>query len=165
MGGERESGVTTGMKVQDVTKEYYCSAAPGKGAVTYGAGYNVGSHRNEMMTAQWLHEIFGGDIVLLTESAERGTKTPDYLWRGRAWELKGVYSINGADKAIQKGIKQIQNTPGGIILNLLDELDMPQLQRQIFGRICRSDIDEVDIIIAQKTRFWSFSDTKNKGRS
>lgn len=140
------------MTVQDVTNEYFRSAAPGKGVVTYDAGYDVGNHKNEIMTAQWLRDTFGGDITLLAESAERGTKTPDYLWRGRAWELKGVYSINGADKAIQKGIKQIQNTPGGIVLNLLDELDMLQLRRQIFGRICRSDIDRVDIIITLKKK-------------
>lgn len=140
------------MKVQDVTKEYYRSATPGKGVVTYGSGYDIGNHRNEIATAQWLRDTLGGDIVLLAESAERGTKTPDYLWRGRAWELKSIYSINGADKAIQKGIKQIQNSPGGIILNLLGELDMPQLQRQIFGRICRSNIDQVDIIIALKNK-------------
>lgn len=105
------------MKVQDVTNEYFRSAAPGKGVVTYDAGYDVGNHRNEIMTAWWLLDTFGGDITLLAESATKGEKRADYLWNGKLWDLKSVTTEKAANTAIKRGMRQIKTNPGGIILD------------------------------------------------
>lgn len=104
------------MKIQDVTKEYYRSATLGKGAVIYGIGYEVETHQNEIMTAEWLRDTFGGQITLLTESAVKGEKSADYLWNGKLWDLKSVTTEKAANTAIKRGLAQIRANPGGIIL-------------------------------------------------
>jgi len=72
---------------------------------------------------------------------------PDYQWRNKLWELKGVTSVNGADKSLQKAIKQIRKSPGGVILNLLEDVDMTVFEKQIFSRVRRSQIDGLDIMV------------------
>ena len=95
----------------------------------------------------WLYKTFGGKITLLKESPERDVKTPDYLWNGKKWELKSAHSINGADKSLQHAIKQIQDNPGGVILDILGELDIQKLERQLLGRFLRSNIDVLDVML------------------
>lgn len=138
------------MKLQNVTTEYFHSATPGSGTIICEAGYKNGSHQEELQVAHWLHATFGGDLTLLTESTIRGTKTPDYLWRGAMWELKSVRSISSADKALQQAIKQIRDVPGGVILDLLSDLDMSALEQQLIRRIQRSEIDSMDLLLRQK---------------
>lgn len=135
---------------ENVTEEYVKSARPGEGSISYADGYKIKGHQDEVDTANWLHQTFGGDVILLTESSERGVKMPDYIWRKAKWELKSVHSVNGADKSLQHAIKQIQDDPGGVILNLLEELDMPTVERQILGRFLRSDIQMLDVMILYK---------------
>lgn len=135
---------------EDVTAEYLCFAAPGEGAVTYEDGYQVKGHQDEIKTAEWIHHTFGGDVKLLKESTQRGVKMPDYVWRGQNWELKTARSVNGADKSVQHAMKQIQDNPGGVILNLLEVVDMPTLERQLFGRFLRSDMKRIDVMILSK---------------
>lgn len=139
------------MKVQDVTKEYYCSAAPGKGAVTYGAGYKLDIHRNEMMAAEWLRDTFGGDIRLLTEVNEQMVKTADYLWREKLWDLKTVTTEKAANFAIRKGLKQIRENPGGIILDYRGaNIDLNILASVIGKRFqWRRNPSTVDVMIIQ----------------
>ncbi|NCE65393.1 hypothetical protein D1159_12600 [Pseudoflavonifractor sp. 524-17] len=100
--------------------------------------------------AEWLRQTFGGDIKLLPEATQRGEKMSDYLWNGKKWELKGAQSINGADKSLQHAIKQIHDNPGGVILDLLEEMDLPQLERQILGRFLRSNINSLDVMLLSK---------------
>lgn len=138
------------MKYEDVTAEYLCSATPGKGAVTYEDGYQIKRHRDEIEVAEWIYCTFGGNIRLLKESVQRGVKMPDYVWNERNWELKTAHSINGADKSLQHAIKQIQDNPGGVILNLLEVVNMPTLERQLFGRFVRSSKNNLDVIILSK---------------
>lgn len=66
------------------------------------------------------------------------------------WELKGTSSINGADKLLQHAIKQIQDNPGGVILNVLDDIDMSELEKQLARRFLRSNIDALDLMILSK---------------
>lgn len=106
----------------------------------------------EDVTAEWLRCTFGGDVRLLKESVQRGVKMPDYMWREKNWELKTAHSINGADKSLQHAIKQIQDNPGGVILNLLEPVDMPTLERQLLGRFLRSDESCLDIMILSKNQ-------------
>lgn len=138
------------LTAKDVTKEYLDSATPGKGSITYDDNYKFKGHQAELSVAEWVHSTFGGDIRLLVESPERDVKTPDYLWNGKKWELKGARSINGADKSLQHAIKQIQDNPGGVILDVSEQLDMKKFERQILGRFLRSDIDSLDIMLLSR---------------
>lgn len=134
----------------DVTQEYLDSATPGIGSVTYEEGYRTKGHQNEIKMAQWLLKTFGGDVKLLKESDIKGQTRPDYLWNQKLWELKGASSINGADKLLQHAIKQIQNNPGGVILNALETMDMEALEQQLIRRLKRSSVSIIDLMILSK---------------
>ena len=77
---------------EDVTREYLDHAVPGQGSVTLEDGYRAKGHQDEIDMAEWLHRTFGGDIRLLKESDIKNQKRPDFLWNGKAWELKGTSS-------------------------------------------------------------------------
>lgn len=140
------------LRAEDVTEEYLHTATPGQGVITYDAGYKVRRHRNEIETAEWLRDTFGGDVRLLKESSEKNQETSDYIWRNKLWELKGAHSISGADKRFQHAIKQIQDNPGGFILNILEDTDFPALERQLTRRFYRkeSEISTLDLMILAK---------------
>lgn len=136
---------------ENVLLEYLRNATPGKGSISYDEGYKVGKHPDEITVANWLHKTFGGNIRLLTEAEQRSVKTPDYLWNQKLWDLKRTHSINGADKLLQTGIKQIKDNPGGVILDVLDDLDMKTMERQLLGRFLRNNyIDTLDVILLTK---------------
>lgn len=136
----------------DVTREYLDTATPGVGAVTYDNGYKVGKHRDEIAIAEWLRDTFGGDVRLLKESSEKNQETPDYIWHSKLWELKGTHSISGADKRFQHAIKQIQGNPGGVILDILEDINMAALEQQLVRRFYRkeSEIGTLDLMILSK---------------
>lgn len=135
---------------RDVTEEYLRFARPGQGSIIYETGYRIKGHQAEIDMADWIHHKFGEDITLLKESELDSIKRPDYFWKGAFWELKGVTSINGADKLLQYAIKQIQDNPGGVILNLPENIDKAALEWQLARRIARSKINAVDLIILQR---------------
>ena len=137
---------------KDVTEEYLTSSTPGVGNITYEDGYKVKGHQTEIAAAEWLKKTFGGDIRLLKESDIKGQTMPDFLWNQKFWELKGTATINGADKLLQHAIKQIQENPGGVILNMLDDIDMSALEKQLASRVHRSKITGLDIMILAKDK-------------
>ena len=137
---------------KDVTEEYLASSTPGIGNITYERGYKVKGHQTEIAAAEWLKKTFGGEIRLLKESDIKGQTMPDFLWNQKLWELKGTATINGADKLLQHAIKQIQENPGGVILNMLDDIDMPALEKQLASRIQRSKITGLDLMILTKDK-------------
>lgn len=134
----------------DVTDEYLQLATPAQGSVTYDIGYNKSKHKDEIKMSDWLFKTFGGEIKLLNESNIKNQMMPDYLWNSKYWELKGAHSINGADKLLQRAIKEIQNNPGGVILNALADIDIAALEEQLLRRIERSGVDKLDIMILAK---------------
>ena len=134
----------------DVTGEYLKLATPGQGEITYDEGYKTGGHRSEIRVATWLRDTFGGDIRLLSESAVKGDKRADYLWRGRLWELKGASSINGADKLLRHALKQIQNNPGGVIMDVPEAMDLAALEKQIMRRFQRGEVNAFDLMLLVK---------------
>lgn len=134
---------------EDVTEEYLRTATPGQGEITYDEGYEVGKHSGEIKTAQWLRDTFGGDIRLLKEAEEADKLTPDYVWRGKCWELKGTGSISGADSHLRHALKQILENTGGVIINLNKTVDMEALERQLFRRFLRSGIRGLDLMLLQ----------------
>lgn len=132
----------------DVTKEYLNSAMPGHGAVTYEEGYQIKGHQDEIKMAEWIHRTFGGDIKLLAESKVQGDKTPDFLWDGRCWELKGVTSKNSIDRAVREAAKQIQSIPGGIILDISgSDLSVEEIEAAIGQRTPRIALDSIDALL------------------
>ncbi len=105
-------------------------------------------HENEIRMAIWLEEHYGGDITVLRETNTLYEKTADFLWNGRLWELKTVTSLNAADGAVRRAVKQIEKNPGGIILDYQDSAaDFERVKRVIARRLQRINLAEVQVII------------------
>lgn len=139
------------MKVQDVTKEYLRSATPGKGAVTYDAGYKAGNHQSEMITTEWLHDTFGGDIHVFNERGYTSV-SPDYQWNGKLWELKAPSTATSTDNAVKKALKQIYDNPGGIILDYGEHEITAEVLAVVKRRIERSSLSNVDVIFLHNSK-------------
>ena len=135
----------------DVLNEYIQNATPGAGAITYEDGYKPGKHANEIKTANWLRDVFGCDIVLLNETNIDGQKMPDYLWRGKLWELKNPSTVNAADNRLRDGLKQILPNPGGIILDYGEsDVSIEDVLKVADDRVPRGNLPAVDIMIVSK---------------
>ena len=149
----------------DVTADYQQAATPGDGAITYEEGYDVDSHQQESTVAKWLHDHFGGDIRLLQEINQDGVKTPDFLWKGKLWELKTPTTEKAANHAIRQGLKQIEKDPGGIILDYRGRsIDLERLEEVVRKRLqWRPDRPSLDIMIIlsdDDVRIWRYQDSK-----
>ena len=132
----------------DVLEEYQRNAKPGAGTLTYGEGYRISHHTEEIKTAQWLHENLGGDIVLLAEDGGLYEKTPDFLWRGKGWELKTTTTEKSADSALRNALKQILENPGGVILDYGDnEVSIQDIGKIVIRRLERQEKCTADILI------------------
>ena len=135
---------------ENVLEEYRSTEAPGQGTITYDEGYDRARHTAEIKTAQWLHDTLGGDIVLLQENLG-GAKKPDYIWRGKFWELKNITSDKAADSAVRGALKQIAEIPGGVILDCGEnEIEISALQAVIDARISRSGKFPVDVLVLHR---------------
>ena len=123
---------------KDVSAKYLETAKPRMGKVRYEKGYKQSGHKREIAVANQLRDLFGGKTVLLKESNVQGEKTPDYLWRGKLWELKSISTAKAADMAVRSATKQIAKKPGGIVLQCADGIDTAELIRVIDDRAIRS---------------------------
>lgn len=132
----------------DVTKQYISKATPKKGKIEYEKGYSISKHTQEIEISKLIHSYFGGDIKLLNESAIEGVMTADYLWNGKLWDLKTVTTEKSADSAIRKGMKQILENAGGIILDYRGRtVDYNILMHYIDTRMKRSTLTQADVMI------------------
>ena len=139
--------------LRDVLAEYLSNARPGTGTVTYEDGYHVSHHGEEIKTAQWLHENLGGDIVLLTENGGLYEKTPDFLWRGKGWELKTTTTEKSADSALRSALKQILENPGGVILDYGNNtVSISDIEGIVERRLERQEKCTADILILNHGR-------------
>ena len=127
-------------------KKYIENATPRMGKVRYENGYRIKDHKTEIEVADQLREQLGGKIVLLKEANTQGAKTPDYLWRGKQWELKSISTAKAADSAVRSAIKQIKSNPGGIILQCSNGIDENELKRTVDMRPIRKQDFDFDII-------------------
>ncbi|MCR5447433.1 MAG: minor capsid protein [Schwartzia sp.] len=151
----REAFEKTGAKApikvksfEDVTKLYQANAKPRTGEISREEGYRSSRHRDEEQMASWLHETFGGDIQLINEKTKFIGKSPDYIWDGKAWDLKSVSTINAADNAVRSGVKQIQQNTGGLILKFnLKEFNLEKILAIVKRRMERSMDKVMDIMI------------------
>ncbi len=133
----------------NVTAEYIREAKPGTGKISFEPGYlHDKRHDVEIAGAKWLHDMLGGDVILLAESENYQERRADYLWRGRLWDLKSPTTIKAADNSVRYGIKQIMTNPGGIILDYKqNQFDMTELERIITNRAKRANLESFDIMI------------------
>ncbi len=135
----------------DVTREYLEKHAPGKGTIIYEAGYRKSSHIPEVKTAHWIHDHIGGTVTVLKELEDCSAKRPDYLWNDAYWELKNPTTEKAADAAIRKALKQIEENPGGIILDYKEnDFSLEKLLDVMERRICRENHFDLDILILSK---------------
>lgn len=132
--------------VKDVTKKYLDDARPRMGKVRYENGYRAKNHRAEIEIANQIRALFGGKIVLLKEKNAQGAKTPDYLWRGKMWELKTISTEKAADNAVRSALKQIREKPGGIILQCADSANVDEIIKIADARAMRNLDFDFDIV-------------------
>lgn len=135
------------MNIQNVTENYIKNSMQNKGTITYESEYRKGIHRKEMEIAEWIHTTLGGDIILLKEKADCTRKMPDFIWNGKEWELKSISSAKAADSALRAAAKQIQRNPGGVIIELVNDVEMDYLEKVLANRFRRIGIESIDILI------------------
>ena len=106
----------------------------------------------EKEIAQWIHTVFGGDIVLLTDNNPDGEANPDYLWNGKLWDLKSPRSSkeNTISQRIRHGLWQIEKNPGGIILNFTNSKLSFSEAVAIVDKYANKRADEPTVFIIKK---------------
>lgn len=150
----KESRIDVGVG-KNITAEYIEKAKPGQGERIYEDGFVKEKNANEINVGKWLHETFGGDLIHINEFGRPdGEKNPDYLWRGRLWDLKTVSTEAAANSALRSGMRQIRKNPGGIVLDYGDHrISYEELGKVIEERIKWKRNMPLDIIIKQGKRF------------
>lgn len=148
MHGKKDSAI---LHYCDVTEEYDSAGTPGRGIYYEACGFKPDLHdyENLKLTAEIIIKRFGGKIVFLAANAPEGHCNPDWEWNGRLWDIKCPESLNGLSKRLQHGIEQIEENPGGIIINLLSrEFDLHNVWRTIHGRMKLSHRGyDVDVMV------------------
>lgn len=130
---------------EDITNDYIDTSHPGDGRVIRAPGFRSQHHEDEIKMAKWIVKSFGGDITLMEE---RNDESPDFLWRGKFWDLKTPEKKNSVTKRIQKGLSQIFNNPGGVILDIRKmDIELDRLEEIIDGRMKLSLKNSIDLII------------------
>lgn len=134
---------------EDVTAEYFGTANPGEGSISYDNGYDVSSHQHEVQMANFLFEKFGGDFHLLSEADEDGVKMPDYIWNKKYWELKSTSTTNASKTALRKALQQLKEDGGGIILDYREgkNIDKRAVMSNVDYRLKRSGKADTDVMI------------------
>ena len=132
--------------VENVIDEYLAKATPGEGKIYMPKGYKESLNKEEVSCARWIKTNFGGKIVLIKNS--NIVILPDYGWNNKLWELKIPETVKGVDKLVQKGIHQIEDEPGGMILDIkkIDEKDWKKVMESAVNRIKRSSKQTIDLI-------------------
>ncbi|MBR4574513.1 MAG: hypothetical protein IKO16_06355 [Lachnospiraceae bacterium] len=137
----------------DITEHYLNISTPGFGEIIKQEGYNDSLHSNEISMAKLIINTLGGDVVLLNEKNLDNVKTPDFLWHDKHWDLKDVSSLKAVDNAVRKGLRQIKDNPGGIILDFgKKEIKLNEVKKCLEDRLRRGFPSSVDfILIARDT--------------
>ncbi|MDQ0153591.1 hypothetical protein J2S20_002312 [Moryella indoligenes] len=106
-------------KVKDVTSEWL-KRDTSYGSVELYEEIDRKKQAQEIETAYWLRDMFGGDVKLLPEE-NIGKPNPDYVWNGKIWELKRVSTPRSIDNQIHKAIKQLRSDDykeGGVVIDI-----------------------------------------------
>ena len=140
---------------KDVTKEYFDNSTKFKGNIDYESNSLFMRSNNEKLIAEILFSNFGGDIFLIDERLHNNEGLiPDAIWLENYWEFKNPTTYNAIDLRTKKGIKQIKDNPGGIVLYINNDLDINKSIETVHKRIINSDnlSFELDIIMIFKDR-------------
>lgn len=132
--------------IKDVSEDYLKTVNRSTGNLKYEEGYRQKDHNVEILVANQIKEQFGGEIILLKEKNSQKEKTPDYLWRGKQWELKSITTAKAADSAVRSAMKQINENPGGIVLQCIDDSDIKKVIEIVDARVKRNLMFDFDII-------------------
>lgn len=150
----KEAGAPCPHDHEDVTEEYKKNATPGQGKFIVEPGVKKdGKNRHEVEIGQWLHNEFGGDITVLQQRNIPGKKDPDFEWKGQYWELQtpNSWGVHTIDKNMREAIHQIEDNPGGIILDLnICGATLEAAEKDIIHRMRRSADFPADVIILYK---------------
>lgn len=151
------TAVTIPNKLEDVKKEYFQSARSAKERIKIEEGVDLTEEKNAIANAKILNDFFGDSITVLKAINADKQKTPDYLWRGKLWEQKTVSSAKAIDSALRKALKQIQENPGGIILDITNNKDsLDDIYKAIESRIERRNFTgDIDVIIIKNKKIVS----------
>lgn len=142
-------------EIRKIEIEYIHESTQNKGEIIYEEGYKKSKHRRESNCAELLHKKYGGTIKLLKEKNKKNEYTPDYEWRGKLWEHKGVSSLNSIDKQVEKGIHQIEKNPGGLIIELSsnNNLSFEEINACIIHRLKRTAKSmKLDVIVIRDNK-------------
>ena len=142
---------------EDVKQEYLKDTSSAKGKTIIEPGVDRKVEKDAINNAETLSKLFGGDIEVLAEVNGQNVKTPDYMWRGRAWEQKTVSTARAVDSAIRKALHQIEKNPGGIVLDISNNKDnLNEIYKAIAARIHRRSFDNpIDIILIENKKIVS----------
>ncbi len=141
----------------DVTDEYIEKARPGEGTLTVEDQEHTTTHAEEISIAKLIHEKLGGGIIVRKERS--GVENADYLWHGKLWELKTPDGDKNLSKLIQKGLSQIYENPGGIVVDISNISDDDRVMSIINGRMKTSMKHTTDVMIVkngQIERIWRY---------
>ena len=141
---------------QDVAVEYRKKATPGQPPFFLENGFVIRKDNDEGPFAEWINQVFGGDLLVLKKSEEEGVLSPDYLWNGRLWDLKTLKSSKKStiEKRIRHGFKQIEPNPGGLMLDFgKSELTIDDTEDMVRRIIKNAAHWDVDIIIKKDKEF------------
>lgn len=142
----------TEKKYEDVLPEYF-RRVKGDKKVIIEDGIDSEIYKREVDVANTIANIFGGEITVKKDVNKDKIKTPDYLWNGKYWDLKSLTSEKAADSAIRKGLKQIAENPGGIIIDYENrKFSLERAVEVIEKRMLRSNNKEVDIMLISNSK-------------
>ena len=136
-------------KYSGLVEDYEFKKTPGRGSYTIEPNVpRDGSHDDEIRMADFLHRTYGGDVVVRAERHGYKEKNPDYEWRGKLWDLKTPESNKKINERVHKGLKQIEENTGGVIVDISKlTIDEAGAWRQIDDRMNSSIRDTTDIIL------------------
>ena len=78
-------------------------------------------------------------------------KNPDYVWKDKLWDLKTLTTEKSADTAIRKGLRQIAENPGGIIIDYRGKnISIDRFEEVMDRRMARSAKGTTDILVILK---------------
>ena len=103
---------------------------------------------NEIRIASQLFNTYGGTWKLLNEK-NFDKMNPDYIWNSKLWDLKKVSSVKAVNSAVRKGIKQISENTGGLIIEVDANVDLEAMLEIMNDRIKRSIRHNMDVIVIQ----------------
>lgn len=101
----------------------------------------------------WIFDKFGKKILLKAKDF-KDIKIPDYCQNGTYWDLKTVSTEKAADSAIRKGLKQISEKPGGIILYYINDVSIDKAIKNIAYRTLRRSTFNLVIMIIKNENLY-----------